>query len=226
MPELLAARMPELAEDARAGRVHLLRYPLESRIVRVVVPGDDGPVRERLRIHRDDLGHDEAAPAPRALGEEVDPSVRDAVPRPRSWSGWRAARCGCATSASRPPVPRTGAGRCCCLRPCDISRRRRVNGPTPPGHAGRGTPERGTAPAAWRTGVGGGYSSSSPRVLPRSADRTGPDRTGPEQGTTLRRGDDEFSRLHLSIRQRRTGRRLYRVERRRRMRPRALDSDD
>ena len=64
MPELLAARMPELAEDARAGRVHLVRDPFESRIVRVVVPGDDGPVRERLRVHRDDLGDDEARTRP------------------------------------------------------------------------------------------------------------------------------------------------------------------
>ena len=80
MPELLAARMPELAEDAGAGRMHFVRHPAESRVVCVVVPGDDGTVRERLRVHRDDLGHDEPASAPRALGEKVDPPLRDAVP--------------------------------------------------------------------------------------------------------------------------------------------------
>ena len=87
MPELLAPRMPELAEDARSGRVHLVRDPLEGRVVRVLVPGDDRSVRERLRIHRDDLGHDEPAPATRPLGEKIDPSIRDPVSGPEVGEG-------------------------------------------------------------------------------------------------------------------------------------------
>ena len=82
MPELLAPRMPELTEDARSGRVHLVRDPLEARVVRVLVPGDDRSVREGLRIDRDDLRHDETATAPRPLREEVDPTIRDPVSGP------------------------------------------------------------------------------------------------------------------------------------------------
>ena len=87
MPELLAARMPELAEDARTSRVHFLRDPRESRIVRVLVSGDDRTMRERFRVHRDDLGHDEPASAARTLGEEVDPPIRDAIPGPEVGQG-------------------------------------------------------------------------------------------------------------------------------------------
>ena len=87
MPELLATRMPELAENAPAGRVHFVRDLLEARIVRLLVPGDDRPVRECLRVHRDDLAHDQPASAPRTLGEKVDPPIRDAVPGPEVGQG-------------------------------------------------------------------------------------------------------------------------------------------
>ena len=80
-PELLASRMPELRDEARARALDRFRGALEAVLVFRLVAGDDRAVRERGRIDRDDLGDDHAGAALGALGEEIDPALGHAMAR-------------------------------------------------------------------------------------------------------------------------------------------------
>ncbi len=82
MPELLAARMPELPHEAAARLIDQRRRSAKPGLVRVVVPGDDGAVGQGLRIDRDDLGDQESRPTAGARRQEVDPAIRDAMSGP------------------------------------------------------------------------------------------------------------------------------------------------
>ena len=75
MPQLLPAGMPELSHETGTGLLDGRRRAREAVVVRIVVAGDDGAVRERLRVHGDDLAHDETGAAARAGHEEIGPAL-------------------------------------------------------------------------------------------------------------------------------------------------------
>ena len=80
VPELLPARMPELTHQASACLCDERSRAPEARLVRIIVSRDDGAMSERLRIDRDDLGHEESRPSPGARHQEVYPAIRDPMP--------------------------------------------------------------------------------------------------------------------------------------------------
>ena len=81
-PQLLAPRVPELADEARARALDRRRGALEALLVGLVVAGDDCAMRERRRIDGDHLADDRPAATLGALGQEVDPALGDAMARP------------------------------------------------------------------------------------------------------------------------------------------------
>ncbi len=79
VPKLLAAGMPQLADQARARVLDRAGGASKTRVVDVVVARHDGAVGERLRIDGDHLADEEPGASARARRQKVDPALGDPV---------------------------------------------------------------------------------------------------------------------------------------------------